>query len=926
MPRHGSAFVGRKEELAFLAARRRETARGPQFILISGEAGVGKSRLLAEFRTTLAHRPVFVGYGECADVAPVPFGPFISIFRTLVPELAQRLAVASKSADRGENEKGALFDAARDALEGLGARRTTVVFLEDIHFADNGTLELLTHLARAVRAGRILVLSTYRTEPLHANERLLGAVARLARVPGIAMLDLPPLTETEARMLVASAVPDSVRLDAETVDAVVARAEGNAFFLEELVKHAVDRARHVAPPDEIPTSIQSVILERLASLDAHDRRTLAHAAILGRSFDFELLCRVLHAERTVVLPSLRRARDANLILEGPADSSSFSFRHGLTREAIVTDMLSAERRLLHADVLDVLEGLSPAARQRHVSDLAHHAFEAGDLPKAVRYNEEAGDNAVGVNAYDDAAQHYERALAAAPPSQVGRGALYRKAGDSLFWAGRFERAVRTYETALELALSVSDVAEAGRLHLQLARQHYLRVNSTDAMASARRAIDVLTPHGPRALRDLAALTLAALHMFRLEIDAASALLDDIRTLDDLDVAYRYHHVRAGVFALQSRIPEWKEECELFLRVARDKHSDRDLVLALHNIADLAFHIGQSRIAESNFSESMAVALRSGIAASIGLVASNYAYERYLAGDFEQCRSLVAKATSVTGTYRSGVYSLGAAAIGLGLALDDEPLLAEVPAEDLLESAFMYHQSQGFGPFAAAYAELLVAQGRADEARSVLHRAVTQTEHSYACCTMLVTVARHGDDADVARARDIARRSAASEPNPVYLATEAMVDALAARRHGAETESAAAAKRAAHLFDEIGWRWLQAEALELCGNADAAAALYGAIGHRRALRRLGSRAVGEHPVRKGAHGEALLSPRELDVVNLVASGNGNRAIAHALGIGEKTVEKHLSSAFAKLEVSSRTQLVASLSARAAAGPAAPPRPG
>jgi predicted ATPase len=639
MPRHGGAFVGREEELAFLAARRRETARGPQFILVSGEAGVGKSRLLAEFRRTLQHRPVFVGYGECRDVAPVPFGPFISIFKTLVPELARGLAVASTSADRGEQEKGVLFDAARDAVERLGARRTTVLFLEDIHLADGGTLELLTHLARGVHTGRILMFTTYRSEPLHADERLLAAVARLVRLPDVSTLDLPPLTETEARTLVAVSVPDTVRLEAEILDAVVARAEGNAFFLEELVKSAVDRARRGMPSDEIPNSIQSVILERLAALSPGDRRVLAHAAVLGRWFDIELLCRVLKVKRADLLPSLRRARDANLILEGPPGSLSFSFRHGLTREAIVNDMLFAERRLLHADILDMLEALPVEDRQRYISDLAHHAFEAGDHPKAARYNEEAGDKAVGVNAYDDAAQHYERAITAMAPSHPGRRALYRKAGDSLFWAGHFERAVRTYQTALELAVAASDVAEAGRIHLQIARQYYLRENSTDAMASARRAIDVLTPNGPRALRDLAALTLAALHVFRLEVAAASELLGGIQSPNEPDVAYRYHHVMANVLALQYQVHEWKEQCELYVAAAQEKRSEGDLLLAFQNVADMALHIGQRQIAESSFAEAMTVALRSGIAASIGLVASNYAYERFLAGDLDTSRVL-----------------------------------------------------------------------------------------------------------------------------------------------------------------------------------------------------------------------------------------------------------------------------------------------
>src|ERR1035437_7074073 len=381
-------FVGRERELAALTELRKDTARGPRFVLVGGEAGVGKSRLLAEFRRTLPQRAIVFGVGECADVAPAPFAPFIAMFTPFAPEIAQRLSRTPPIVTHGEAATRALFDDVRRAVEELAAKRALLLYLEDVHFADSGTLALLAHLARACQGPRLLAIVTYRLEALDQSDEFVATIARLVRLPNVTAIDLPPLSQRDARALVTGTIRADLAADARLVDALVARADGNAFFLEELVAHAAERSGDEAAP--LPRSISAVIRERFGTLPASDRTLLTHAAVFGRRFDIELLRKVVDADRDELLAALRRARDAGLAVEEPGDAQRLRFRHALTREAIVSGLLTLQRRPLHARILVVLEALSADERDAYGSELAYHALEAHDPDKALRYGEAAG--------------------------------------------------------------------------------------------------------------------------------------------------------------------------------------------------------------------------------------------------------------------------------------------------------------------------------------------------------------------------------------------------------------------------------------------------------------------------------------------------------------------------------------------------------
>ncbi len=895
-------FVGRERELAALAAARKATASGPRFVLVGGEAGVGKSRLLAEFRRTLPLRPNVFGAGECNDVAPVPFAPFIAMLGGWAPEIARRLSVAPPAVIHGEAAVRALFDDVRRALDAWATKRATLLYLEDLHFADSGTLALLAYLARACRGSRLLVVATYRSEALGQSDEFVATIARLVRLPNVTAIDLPPLAQRDARALAAGAIgADSA--EARLVDELVARADGNAFFLEELVKHTIERSP--GGTASLPLSVTAVIRDRLAILPASDRSRLLHAAVFGRSFDVELMCKLVDVDRDELLATLRRARDAGLIVEQPDDTRRLRFRHALTREAIVGELLALERRPLHARILAVLEALPDAERAGYRTELAYHALESHDVEKAVHYAEAAGDHAFALHAYADATHQYERATAvnAASLPEATRRRLLRKLGDSLHLSRSAHGARRAYGEALELATAAGDVDDAGTLALQLAVLHYVHGNTSGAISMATKAIEILSRGGSETLRDIAAARLALYHLFRLETGEALRALGTIVRPEAHGVAPFYHQARMGALAIDGD-DGWQEEALLYL--AEAEQGDDTAFTALHNAADCAVATGEMKLAEGWLRR----ALSSGSLTYLPFALSGLAYQRFLGGDLPEAKRLAESAIAAGGWAMSDATS-NATAIWTGLALTDDAFADAAYSEDLVEVTLASGQSQNIGNIVGASADLLAERGRLTEARALLHGALQRIEHPYLCETFLFVAARCGAEHDLARIAEIAAHVRRPRGNALCAATIAMVDALIDQRHGREEQARRQAGVAAALFNTIGWKPLEAEALEIAGRGAEAAELYRVMGHMRGLRRLAAREA-----RAPANGDpgptALLSLREREVAALVARGESNRTIAQSLGISPKTVEQHLSAAYAKLRVSSRTQLAAALS--------------
>jgi DNA-binding CsgD family transcriptional regulator len=486
-------LIGRTSYLeAVTAALDRVQQSAGGMMLVAGEAGIGKSRLLAEVADAGARRGFVCLLGNAYESdRDVPFAPLTDLLRGYVAadeDLARLLnspsgqylpdllpELAARTPDRmpdtvveSEQRKWRLHTTLDDILLGTGLgpardRQPRLIAVEDLHWADEASLDYLLHLARRLARRPVLLIVTYRSDEVHpALRHFLAGLdrERLAREAALAPLDRTEVGDM-LRAIFALARPPR----ADLLGALYDLTEGNPFFIEEVLHNLVaggdifyaDGRWDRKPLDElhIPRSIHDAVQRRALGLSADAARALNLAAVLGRRFDFALLQTVGGYDEAHLLDLLKELIAAQLFVE--ESDERFRFRHALTRQAIYSELLARERRLLHRTVAVTLERLTGGASDAVLPDLAYHYFTAGVWDKASAYAQRVGVRALALFAPGAAVEHFTRALAASdrqgaasPPAVLrSRGAAYETLGE-------FERARADYERALALARDAHD--------------------------------------------------------------------------------------------------------------------------------------------------------------------------------------------------------------------------------------------------------------------------------------------------------------------------------------------------------------------------------------------------------------------------------------------------------------------------------------
>ncbi len=311
-PLRSPVFVGRVQELHELIERRLEAARGRgACVLLSGDAGMGKSRLVSAFRETLRGGRASVGVGVAREFGNAPYGP-----------LREALAAANCALDLShEASREEQLAALAGAVEVACRRRHCVLILEDAQWADEGTLRALLQIAAEIGSLRLLMIVTFRPDDLPHPNALATFLPRLYRAPETHRTPLGPLPDRDVRRLVRLALGDRARLPASAVAEIVERCEGNPFFAQELLKSALER-REPHSVRSLPLTIRAAVAERCAALDAGEREILHRAAVLGRRFDAELLAAICARPKPVVLRALRRLRDLQIVERDPGNAGA----------------------------------------------------------------------------------------------------------------------------------------------------------------------------------------------------------------------------------------------------------------------------------------------------------------------------------------------------------------------------------------------------------------------------------------------------------------------------------------------------------------------------------------------------------------------------------------------------------------------------
>lgn len=461
-------MVGRSVELAVLdAALHRADGGEGRLVVVEGDAGIGKTRLVDSFARAAAERGVRVPVGYCPPlVDDVPYAPILDILRGLDASPA-----SARIRDRGR-----FFRRVADLLAGQG--ETTVAVVEDLHWADGATRDLLAFLSRVLRKDAVLLVVTVRGDELVPGHPVGALLAELTRDRQVDRLRLPPLTRAEVERQVCELLRE--RASASLVDDLFGRAEGNPFFTEELLAADGGTGR-------LPATVSDALHARFARLGPAAGQVLRAASVIGRSSDHLLLTAVARLPDDVLEEALREAVDHFLLVP---TSDGYRFRHQLAQEAVLRAVLPGERARLHGRAARTLQDRGcPSADDTpaNAAELARHWEAAGEPAQALAAARLAADLAEGTSSPAAAHVQYERMLRVWPvtpgapvPAGMTRHQLLLDTAESAAAAGNNSRAVALVSEAL---LDVDRTAEPARAAVLLERQGCYALTSADQKTS-----------------------------------------------------------------------------------------------------------------------------------------------------------------------------------------------------------------------------------------------------------------------------------------------------------------------------------------------------------------------------------------------------------------------------------------------------------
>jgi DNA-binding CsgD family transcriptional regulator len=978
-------FVGRAEELARLRELLARAADGrPLVALVGGEAGVGKTRLVEQLAATARGQGVRVLAGGCVPLgeeglplAPVTqalgglasdldpgelaavAGPARGELGRLLPELAGSGEAATSTAVAGASQ-GRLFELLLGMVQRLAATAPLLLVMEDLHWADRSTRNLVAFLAAALRSGRVLVLCTFRSDELDRLHPLRGLLGELGRNRRVQRLELPRFSRAEVAEQLSGLL--GAEVPARLVQDVYARSGGNPFFAEELVRAGAGAG---PGPGVLPPSLQEVLLTRVVRLDRSTQRLLRVAAAAGPGATQPLLAVVAGMGEAALLDSLHEAVDQQLLVPEPG-GEGYVFRHALLAEAVYSELLAGERVRLHSALAGALEagleaGDAPASR---AARLAYHWAAAGDQPRALAASIAAASAAERVHAFAEAQLQLERVLGlwdrvpdAEQRAGADRVALLARCAEVAYAAGDPARAAELVRQALPLVDEVRQPQRAGLLYEQLAR--CLRsLRDPAALGEQQQAVRLVPPTpSPERARVLGSLAQLLVLVDRFA-EVREVAEEAVAIARQVGARAEEANARMALGAALGNLGDADAglaEGQAAVRLARQTD---DVILALRAI------VGHSDglLAASRMDEAATVALdgiqqarRLGLVRGNGPVLACNATEALLAlGRWDEAERVSRQGLETAPLdAASAALPLLRAALELGRGDLDRAEARLRTVRRLLPTPIP--EAQMAGPLFCGLAELALCRGDLEHARQVVAEAVplVQGNPRYAAPVYALGLRVEADLAELARARHprqpapddatavgLLERLAQADQGPAaaglpeLAAWHALGLAEQTRQLGPSDPAAWVA--AAAEWERLGqpyrvaYAWFrQAEALLATGDRDTAAAVLGraaAITGRLGARPLDTEVqalarrarlnlaphAGAPAAAAGAPTPAEqlgLTPREAEVLALVAAGRSNRQIAQALFISPKTVGVHVSNLLAKLGVAGRVEAAA-----------------
>ncbi len=940
-------------------------------VLITGEAGIGKSRLVAEARTYALSRGVHVLQGAAFEMdSAAPYGPITDLFRSLVRDSTPQQALDSLGAgayavarllpgvaswfepdqnarEQSDSSRSQLLQGLLLAFDRLLHLGPTLLVIEDIQWADEASLELLLHLARSAPTQALLVVLTLRSE--EAGSAAVDLRSTLERQRLMTELVLAPLGDVDVAAMVSCLLGNAG--PARITETIVDLAEGNPFFIEEVARSTLAGGgkRVEQGGVGVPRTVHDAVQRRVHRLGDPARQVLQVASVAGRRFDFLLLQYVLGTSERDLVAIVKDLIGAQLVVEESDDR--FAFRHALTRHAVYSDLLGRERRGLHADVLAALEQTEAATAE----ELSYHAYAAGAWPKAVRYGAQAGQHALSLHAPRAAVEQFRRSIEAAqrlgePPAPE----LLRGRGHAHHSLGEFELARADYEAALAATAASGDQCLAWQSLVDLNLLWSARDYAV-AGEYAERSLAVA-----RELNDSSCIArsldrVGNWHMNTGRVRQALAHQQEALAVLDSTGDRRGVADTLNLLGMTSAFVDSEQSADYYTRaipLSREFDNRQDLVTALvMRVLAGGFYYGDSfapaRLesvqSELDAQEAIRIAQTIDWPAGESFARWELALWYGMRGQYARAFELASAGLRIAEEIEHRQWiSAGLCSLGV-LYLD---VLLPERARPLLERALELARELGSLVW-AAYATARLAQAFTLErdfakASAVLHSELradtpmeTATERQLWCARADLLLERGA----AREALEVAERLAVTL-RPEKVAPRLWIvrgAALTALRSFDSAEPLLAAaihtSQAAELRSQT-WRAHAAYArlLRMRGRRDAAerevqlartlvSELAAPMGDETVRTSFLERALKQIPhtglaSERRAAKEAFggLTGREREVAGLIAAGLSNRAIAERLVVGERTVETYVSSILAKLGFTARTQIAAWVATR------------
>ncbi|MEY9893390.1 DNA-binding CsgD family transcriptional regulator/tetratricopeptide (TPR) repeat protein [Catenulispora sp. MAP5-51] len=977
-------FVGRDHELQRLKVLLDQAAGGrAATVVLGGEAGVGKSRLVAQFmaRAEKDHQ-AHVLRGACIELGGglIPYAPLVESLRLLVRDRGEKQiraevtdsawddlahlvsdftgTAAAAVPDAVPSGSGQLrvFGAVLRMLEHLGRSAPVVLVFEDMHWADQSTLDLVSFLARRLSSERALLVCSHRAEllPGHALRVLLAEPEFHRHVHPVA---LRTFSEDELADFIGELLPDtSTPPDRDLARRCHELSGGNAYFAEQLVLSGTLTGPQAS---RVPESINELMLTRIATLSEPARRVMQVAAAAARRLDDRLLEAVCGLPDDVLDNALRDCRDQGMLMLDPIDQEAYTVQHALLSEAVYQQMGIGERRRLHTRMAEAMTAdgrLGLAHDGGAAVELAHHWFRADRRAEALATAVRAGEATMRGRAFHEAESQFGRVLDvlwgqvtdAEQSAGHSREGLLSASAEASRWAGHLSRAVTRVQEAIDAVALQGDSRRLGELYERLGSYHWetgATVESQAAYTEAVRLLEEAAPRGAAHARALVGLAMAEIRAgsYHAALGRAGRAVELAESIGDVGAEGRALNAAGLALALLGRAEEGEPRLRRAVRLADQADHVEDLLRAYGNLAvalelagDLA---GSVEEALTGLQRAQAFGLTDD---RLALVLANNAGVSLMAlGRWDEVAELLGRVMASRPRVEQSAYlrlTLAEFSVARGLDADAERLMGEVGDQRIADPRFV-------AALYACEADLHCWRQVPARALDAVHRglaAVADTENVLVRLRLYSIGLRAAADraaltsdggamgVDLIKA---ARRQAAAgaeiDEIPILLQ---LCQAEYCRALGKDSgplwaDVAKAWAQMGRPYQAAYANWREAAARLAAGDwvaateaATAAAETAARLGAKPLLSAVEDLALG--PVREPDPPSATpvpvavavpqdpgLTKRQLEILRmLVSDGDTNRKIARKLGIQEATVATHVHRIFLNLGVQSRAAAV------------------